>query len=157
MSSTNKTEELGLNQWIGSDIPKMDDFNSDNAKIDKTVGDHIGDSSIHVTAQQKKVWSNPIGCLSYIGDGSSNRSLKLNMGFEPSVCLVFAVNYAVGLTDFANNTHYNFFGIATINGSTYGLNLDGNVLEVVSGSLTALYEMSNFNQVGKSYLVIGFR
>lgn len=89
MSSTNKTEELGLNQWIGSDIPKMDDFNSDNAKIDKTVGEHIGDSSIHVTAQQKRVWSNPIGCLSYIGDGSSNRSLKLNMGLNrrSALCL----------------------------------------------------------------------
>ena len=30
MSSTNKTEYLNLNAWIGADVPKMEDFNSDN-------------------------------------------------------------------------------------------------------------------------------
>ncbi len=157
MSSTNKTEELELNQWIGSDIPKMEDFNRDNEIIDKTLGEHIWDVSKHVTAEQKKVWSNPLGCASYIGDGSDSRSVNLNMEFEPSVCFVFATNNAVGLSDFANSVHYNYFGIATVNGSTYGLSLDGNVLDVKNAATTAKFEMTNFNQVGKSYLVIGFR
>ena len=157
MSSTNKTEELELNQWIGSDILKMEDFNRDNEIIDKTLGEHIWDVSKHVTAEQKKVWSNPLGCASYIGDGSDSRSVTLNMGFEPSVCFVFATNNAVGLTDFTNSVHYNYFGIATVNGSTYGLSLDGNVLDVKNAATIAKFEMTNFNQVGKSYLVIGFR
>ncbi len=157
MSSTNKTEELELNRWIGSDIPKMEDFNRDNEIIDKTLGEHIWDVSMHVTSQQKKEWSNPLGCASYIGDGSDSRSVTLNMGFEPSVCFVFATNNAVGLSDFANSIHYNYFGIATVNGSTYGLSLDGNVLNVKNAASTAKFEMTNFNQVAKSYLVIGFR
>ena len=36
MPSTNKTS-AGLNQWIGSDKPKMADFNADNAIIDGKI------------------------------------------------------------------------------------------------------------------------
>ena len=34
MPSTNKTPNLQLNNWVGSDRPKREDFNSDNTKID---------------------------------------------------------------------------------------------------------------------------
>lgn len=37
MASTNKTESLTLNQWIGADKPKMEDFNFDNIKIDTAI------------------------------------------------------------------------------------------------------------------------
>ncbi|WP_448901466.1 hypothetical protein [Eubacterium sp.] len=157
MGSTNKTDELELNQWIGSDVPKMEDFNKDNEIIDKILGEHIWDISKHVTAQQKKAWSNPIGFASYLGNGTDTRRIKLNMGFEPTVCLVFSIDNTVGLSDFGNNVNYNYFGIATINGSTYGLKLDGDALEVKNGVITANFEMTNFNQVNKSYLVVGFR
>ena len=36
MSSTNKTS-LGLNQWINTDTPKMEDFNADNLKINTLI------------------------------------------------------------------------------------------------------------------------
>jgi len=36
MSSTNKTS-LGLNQWVNTDTPKMEDFNADNLKIDTLI------------------------------------------------------------------------------------------------------------------------
>lgn len=32
MSSSNKTANLQLNSWIGTDRPKMADYNSDNEK-----------------------------------------------------------------------------------------------------------------------------
>ncbi len=54
MGSTNKTGDLELNQWIGSDVPKMEDFNRDNEILDKTISEHIWNISKHVTAQQKK-------------------------------------------------------------------------------------------------------
>ena len=38
MSSTNKTTNLGLNQWIGSDRSKREDFVDDNKKIDDWAG-----------------------------------------------------------------------------------------------------------------------
>lgn len=34
MASTNKTENFGLNQWIGTDQMARADFNSDNLKLD---------------------------------------------------------------------------------------------------------------------------
>ncbi len=37
MSSTGKTAKLGLNQWVLSDPFNMEDFNSDNAKIETAV------------------------------------------------------------------------------------------------------------------------
>ncbi len=39
MPSTNKTANLELNQWIGTDKPKMADFNADNSLIDAAIGD----------------------------------------------------------------------------------------------------------------------
>ena len=157
MSSTNKTEELGLNQWVGTDVPKMEDFNNDNALIDKAISDHIWSASAHVTMEQKKAWSNPINCAVYLGDGADTRRVKLNLGFEPSICFVFAVSQPPSVADFGNNMNYNYFGIATINGSMVGLNLDGNYLEVATGATTAVFERQCYNQLGKSYLVIGFR
>lgn len=35
MPSSNKTQHLLLNKWLGTDKPKKDDFNSDNQKIDE--------------------------------------------------------------------------------------------------------------------------
>ena len=37
MASTNKTPHLQLNQWTLSDPFLMEDFNSDNAKIDAAI------------------------------------------------------------------------------------------------------------------------
>ncbi len=45
MASTNMTEHLKLNQWIGSDKPKMADFNADNRKVDQAVGSHTADQT----------------------------------------------------------------------------------------------------------------
>ena len=53
MASTNKTTRLQLNSWVASDKPKMEDFNSDNAIIDQSLGTHIANTSIHVTAADK--------------------------------------------------------------------------------------------------------
>ena len=57
MASTNKTETLGLNQWIGSDKPKMEDFNSDNRLIDTALAGHRADQTVHVSAQERAAWN----------------------------------------------------------------------------------------------------
>ena len=38
MSSSNKTTNLGLNQWVLTDPFLMEDMNADNQKIDAAVG-----------------------------------------------------------------------------------------------------------------------
>ena len=33
MSSTNKTTNLKLNDWVGTDVPQREDFNADKQRI----------------------------------------------------------------------------------------------------------------------------
>ena len=49
MSSTNKTTNLKLNDWVGTDVPQREDFNADNQRIDKAIGDHTGNTTVHIT------------------------------------------------------------------------------------------------------------
>ena len=49
MSSTNKTYYMGLNSWVGADVPKMEDFNADNELLDALISEHFNDDAIHVT------------------------------------------------------------------------------------------------------------
>ena len=46
MSSVNKTNTIQLNQWQLNEYPKMDDFNSDNLKIDNKFKEHDASLSI---------------------------------------------------------------------------------------------------------------
>ena len=52
MSSSNKTNYLGLNQFVGSDKPKMEDFNADNRLLDEKIQQHI-QSQLHLTELSK--------------------------------------------------------------------------------------------------------
>lgn len=50
MPSTAKTKTLRLNQFVGSDKPKMDDFNYDNTQLETVVGGHLADAQKHLTS-----------------------------------------------------------------------------------------------------------
>lgn len=54
MASTYKTNYLGLNQFVGSDKPKMDDFNFDNETIDQKFQEHV-QSSLHITEEERQM------------------------------------------------------------------------------------------------------
>ncbi|NLH00495.1 MAG: hypothetical protein GX488_01105 [Clostridiales bacterium] len=57
MASTNKTANLGLNQWVLSDPVLMEDFNADNLKIDAAVSanPYVKLLSITTTADAQQV------------------------------------------------------------------------------------------------------
>ncbi len=74
MSSTNKTEKLGLNSWIGSDKPKRIDFNTDNEIIDRAVSQHTEDTVVHINAEERERWNNYMFTGMYYGDGSTTVS-----------------------------------------------------------------------------------
>ena len=59
MASTNKTQNLGLNNWLETDKPKRIDFVSDNAIVDNILGTHIKDNDIHLTSSEKDRVSEP--------------------------------------------------------------------------------------------------
>lgn len=49
MPSTNKTP-LGFNQWVGTDTPKREDFNADNALSDKLIQENAAAAASAATA-----------------------------------------------------------------------------------------------------------
>ena len=85
MASTNMTEHLKLNQWIGSDKPKMADFNADNRKVDQAVGSHTADQTMHLTEAERAAWNKAIPIVGgYTGDGTPMRAVE--MGVAHPVC-----------------------------------------------------------------------
>lgn len=89
MASTNSTANYKLNQWVGSDKPKMQDFNADNAKIDAAIHAHASDESLHISeaSLQEILKSMPV-FGSYTGTGAETRLIEL--GFRPAFGIVFA-------------------------------------------------------------------
>ena len=79
MSSTNKTANLELNQWVGTDPVLMADFNADNAKIDAAMA-----------ALQSGALKAASG--SYTGDGTSGQAHPntLTFDFSPKLVLVWS-------------------------------------------------------------------
>ncbi len=158
MSSTNKTQNYGLNSWISSDIPKREDFNTDNAIIDSALAEHCADSMAHTNSSEKNIWNNPYHIQTYFGSGSSSRTLALNCDFTPTWGIVFAVNYTPSVTDISNKANYNYFAVFTSSGSNTGVTLSGKSLKLVQSSTAVLgSEYRNFNQNGVTYLCIMFR
>lgn len=158
MSSTNKTKALGLNKWIDSDKPKMADFNQDNEIIDGVISEHLMDDIAHITSDERDQWNNYMHLQVYFGQGSGTQKVQLACDYDPRVCLVFGINYPMGAIDFANNAHYNYFGIATHEGSMFGLSLEGKTLSVTKSTVATLTnEYTQFNQKSVIYIVIALR
>lgn len=158
MSSTYKTDNYNFNKWIGSDIPEMEDFNHDNALVDSLIAGHNGDSVVHITDDERNKWNNQMYIQSYVGTGSATQVVKLNSTFNPRVCIVFAHNTMLGVTDFDNHSHYNYFGFATTYGSVLGMSLSGKSLTVTQSNVAFNNsEYKFFNDKNVMYTVIAIR
>lgn len=158
MSSTNKTPGIELNNWVGSDIPKMADFNNDNNIIDYEITSHKTNGDIHTTAAEKTAWNQPYVIMTYTGNGNVSRSIKITDDFEPSWGMIFKINYTPSAVDIENRTEYNYFGVFTNNGSNTGLSLSGKNLNVTQSSVAVFgSELKCYNENGSAYMVIAFR
>ena len=60
MSSSYKTNYLGLNRFVGTDHPKMEDVNFDNQTIDAKFQEHI-ESKLHITEEERQQLGVPTG------------------------------------------------------------------------------------------------
>ena len=76
MSSTNKTEYLMLNQWLGSDRPQRIDFVDDNRIIDDAIKIHFSDTSKHLSNEQRDKLNQPYVMVSYSGSGESSKVIE---------------------------------------------------------------------------------
>lgn len=158
MSSTNKTENLGLNNWLGSDIPKREDFNSDNAILDRTIANHINNTNVHATASEREKWNSQYAVTTYYGNSASSREIALNISFSPSWGIVFAAGKPLSIVDCDNNADYNYFAIVSTRGSSIGATINGKTLKVYQSS-TAISktEFRNMNENGITYVCVLFR
>lgn len=159
MSSTNKTEKLGLNSWIGSDVPKRADFNADNARIDEVVGEHIEDDQCHASAEDRNRWDNYLYLATYYGNGAQDRTVETRCPFEAKVAIIFANNYPVARTRFDTEMNCNYFGIATTFTRSIGVLLQqGYKLMIKQSTGAEVYdEYCNLNENGVVYTAIMLR
>ena len=85
MSSTNKTTNLKLNDWVGTDVPQREDFNADNQRIDKAIGDHTGNTTVHITQAERDLWGLPFYYYNYFGNGKVTEEHGWNMRLTPTM------------------------------------------------------------------------
>lgn len=158
MSSTNKTEYLNLNAWVGADVPKMSDFNSDNAILDSAFQTHDTDETRHVTAAERSKWDSPIFMGSYIGDDQETRTITLNCGFTPSFLIVFANNAFLTKINFNSSLKENYFACGSTRSGTAGLTVQSDSFTVKNETIPVISgELRCLNKSGTSYTYIVFR
>ncbi len=156
MPSANKTERLGLNLWQGSDRPQRNDFNSDNAIIEQVVGDHTENDNIHLTEAEKTRVKKPMVTVSYLGDGSAQRTVTL-----PAVVttvIVFCDSMPCAVFDSTASCTKNYAGFSMYGaGSSAGVSFNSSALTVTQDTTAQNGVKNCLNETGKTYRVIGFR
>ena len=158
MSSTNKTPNLRLNEWIGSDVPCRTDFVGDNQIIDTVVGEHCADAVRHITDTERQNWNAPFYVGSFMGNGASSRLISLETGFVPKWGLIFPVGTFPSVNDYDNKADYNYFGVLSNLGSTSGLTLNSDSIRVTQSTVAvSTSEYKSYNENGITYVYILFR
>lgn len=158
MSSTNKTQNLGLNSWIGADVPKREDFNNDNTILDSVISEHKSDAVSHITASERDAWNNVYAFYTYYGDGKATRSIELDIPFRPKWGILFSANMPLSVVDVENKVNYNYFTVFSTIGSSIGAKIENKTLTVMQSTSPVMNtEYRNFNEIGGIYIVILFR
>lgn len=160
MGSTNKTSNLKLNSWIGSDKPQRVDFNQDNSILDKVISEHNEDKQIHITQAERENWNTFVKTGVYFGNGAAERTIELECDFEISFAIIFAGNRPMSIAGFSNSRHHNYSAFVGRLGSTSGAKFSKDYKSlVVTQSTSALMnnEYINLNESGVSYTYILFR
>jgi deoxyadenosine/deoxycytidine kinase len=145
---------------MGSDKPKMDDFNYDNTVIDEVVGGHINDSEIHITQEERENWSTFIKASVYYGNGSLERTIELDCDFDVSLVIIFARNRPMSVTRFSDSKNYNYTAFVGRYVNSMGAKFNSDFKSIVvnqSASAVMNDEYANLNESGVAYTYIMFR
>lgn len=152
MPSINKTPYLGLHMWDSSDRPTRADFVSDNYAIDSAVGNHVNNTVIHLSEEEKGKITQPYVFAVLQGTDEETRSYTLD--FTPSVVIYFAASTPAVTTESGStvvNQAFSIFGY----GSSGGLSIGNNVLKIKQKEIdNVLY---NLNNSSKQYYLVAFK
>ena len=158
MPTNNKTPNLNLNSWIGTDKPKRQDFVNDNNIIDSVVGSHIANTVIHMTAAEKELLNSSISVGTLAGDG--NATCTHTLSFSPKLVIVFVRGESPIVYDSTNGYYIYNFAIATQSyyGSTKGASLSGTGLTLQQTQSTPSDGIFiNLNKYFEQYVYIAFK
>lgn len=159
MSSSNKTANLGLNSWLGSDKPSRTDFNSDNEIIDSYFNNHTTDMEMHLSENDRARLEEPYYIGTYFGDGENRRTIDVDCSFEPTFGIIFCINYPMGIDNYETKQHYNYAAFVSVRGGNLGASLSGKQINIIHSSIDATIksENSTLNTAGLTYCYILFR
>lgn len=154
MSSTNKTENLKLNQWLGTDKPTRLDYVQDNLKIDTAFAAHTDDAGLHMSTDEKNKLNNPYITF-YGGDGGASR--VISFPFTPRLVVVYK-----RATGFVSHTGSKVLVNAAIGsasgGCSGGISMAGtSAITYQSSAAINNNEWFNLNESGSQYGVLAFR
>lgn len=157
MPSTHKTPFLNLNQWLGSDKPKREDFCSDNLNLDNGVKNHVQNTGVHITPAERTAWLTGIFELgSYTGNMTTTRAIAL--GYRPRLVFLWTAQRPFCEYKAAVETSNVYTAIGCALGCTQGIALSATGFTVenapgtnIAGSTSAL------NQNGKTYVYATWR
>lgn len=153
MASSKKTANLGLNNWTETDCPKRSDFVSDNQIIDNLVGNHIKDSSLHLTSSEKDRVSVPFDINTYYGTGEASTELQFN--YSPKFVIVCKKNSPLQ-TSKSSNIVINA-AIASTVGVSGGIKISNKTVTVKQSATAENGIMYNLNDSNSEYMIITFK
>lgn len=159
--SDRDTDALVLKAWmdISSDFcPAASSSVSFGSFLNKELlcGTHITDTNIHVTTDDKEKWNSPFVSGGYFGTNAATRTFSI--GFAPKLVIIFGLGMPVVTADFTGGTLSCYWGCASTQGSTVGVELTSDGFRLLSGaSQTVSGTSPKLNEAGKSYTYIALK
>ncbi|MEG0116178.1 MAG: hypothetical protein RR115_07220 [Hydrogenoanaerobacterium sp.] len=157
MSSTHKTPFLNLNQWLGTDKPKREDFCNDNLKTDTAIKNHVENSAAHLSASDRITLTNSAFEMgSYVGDLEEARTIVL--GYAPRLVMVFTLGRAPMEYKRAPDTTNVYFAIYSAIGGSQGISATATGFTVLNTPATVVGGATNaLNQMNKTYIYLAWK
>ena len=157
MPTTNKTPNLGLNNWVGTDKPKRSDFVEDNTLLDTVISSHLADKAAHLSAADRTVLEEPIATGTLGGNGLESSEFELP--FAPRAVFVFACYRP--MSEYDVNKKYTTINAAaaTTSANTPGIAIGGNKVKLSQSQTEpqAGGYFLNMNQNSGLYLYVALR
>lgn len=179
MPSSNKTSHLQLNKWLGSDKPKKDDFNSDNALVDtacktmasqiatlqtglSTAGqnltNHAANATAHITAAERTAWNAPREAMTiktFTGNGAASR--KYAIGFRAKFGILYAVGQGALQADWGGYETKVYSGYFGASGCSKGIALESDGITVSHNTSKPSDGCSyKYNESGVTYVCVAW-
>lgn len=155
MSSTNKTDNLGLSNWVHSDTPKMIDFTTDNVIVDSVLGSHLKNTDIHLSKEDRELLGGGINSILISGDGSTSRTITLDSA--PKMVQIFLKNNPPAVWNSDKNCMVVNSAFAIQKGiSSGGASLNDTKLVVTNSSAPTGGIMYNLNEEYGQYVIVSY-